>query len=360
MEALVCYCPHTDACKNTHRRQYQCVCRARPWEHKTQITRAHCRGVNHAVAASKIQVCCCAGCRMKGQGKYEKAPGERPAKKPRTQSAPAAGDFSELLLGRFQAEFPSFISSLGPPPPPSLPPAAVSSLRAQLLDGAQRHIDDYIATLSPKAQPAWVRLKNLLIPLALSFEPAAPQEGPLKILRGAAGEQFALLGSHFQPCEELPSVRLSEVSVSPQEGMYTIPPFLTADIIQICVECQPPLYFLFQYTTQVDNHHQAGSDSDPHDIIDTFLSNMEDHNDGCCNTSHCRHDSCAEVFSSNAPDRHYLIAKSYAQSKRGRVLHLQEHFGASIPTLPRENDHACTHCIPRDVHHPYSWIDDDL
>src|SRR3989338_6899738 len=70
----------------------------------------------------EAQVCCCPGCRMKGQGKYEKAPGERPAKKPHTQSAHAAGDFSELLLGRFQAEFTSFISSLGPPPPPPFPP----------------------------------------------------------------------------------------------------------------------------------------------------------------------------------------------------------------------------------------------
>src|SRR3989338_519967 len=62
MQALVCYCTHHQVCQYSHKRQYQCVCRPKPWEFKTQITRTHCRGVGHAVPPSMIQVCTCADC----------------------------------------------------------------------------------------------------------------------------------------------------------------------------------------------------------------------------------------------------------------------------------------------------------
>lgn len=197
------------------------------------------------------------------------------------------------------------------------------------------------------------------------FSSPLPQsEHSVSIVRAAVGQQLELLDATLAHYPDRLTVAFRDISAAVNHGRFIVPQSLkTHELLVARIDCQPALYFAFQQsppTPVASSYTSAPSssasssfhgglssqlDMDNHVLLDAFFSG-----DGNCSHSstHCKHDECADIISTIDPSQHYWIAKSYEQSKRGRLLHVQEHFGASIPTQPRENDHVCTHCFSRD------------
>lgn len=250
MVALACYCSLHRTCKDTQRRQYQCLCRARSWEFRNQITRNHRRGVSHRVSEESIQVCTCKSCRIKGQGRHQKDVSETGRKRPRTEASPSleatpavVRDHSTIMR-MFQCDFSLILSKL--PRSFNLAVDEATQLRSDLLACAQFHIDLYLHSLpGRRPPPEWAKFGESMVPLLPSIGP----QRKLTIARGKIGDPFSLLDRQLELISEDLCVLFGDVVAPSKDGAYAVPQFTSLDVVTVRIESHPHRFFLFQFTT---------------------------------------------------------------------------------------------------------------
>jgi hypothetical protein len=337
MQALICYCSHDANCQFPDKRQFQCLCRDRPWEFKNQITRRHARPLCHRVEPALIQKCQCPSCFTKGQGRSRKrdtldkrhrcgsdalaASAERPAKKPQL------GIDSPLLEGFSLFKLFSQPASIVTP----LTPAQRSSLRASLLQEAPRLIDQLLdAVPAATVPPHACQVGDHRVTLVPAADPSLVLPQETDVLSCLAGAKLSLISATGELLVD-PTITIcwQDTVFRFEEPYYVIPPLPLGEVHPVCVSSHPRRYFCLRVKPtppEVGRLHPGTADAD------------------CPLTAtHCIHDGCADLLQTSLDN--FWIAKSYERSKHGRILHLQEHYGASIQTTPRNNDHLCNHCF---------------
>ena len=204
-------------------------------------------------------------------------------------------------------------------------------MRASLLQEAPHLIDKLLDEVpSAASPPQWCQVEDHRVTLMPASDLSLGLHHDIDILPGIAGAKVSLVASSGEQLVDSTIIMCWQDTVFRfEEQHYVIPPLPPGEVHTVCVNSHPQRYFLLRV-----KGGQPEADR-------SFSPTLEP---VCCPTaaSHCVHDGCADVLQTSLDN--FWIAKSYERAKNGRILHLQEHYGASIQTTPQENDHLCSHC----------------